>query len=313
MAVQSREDIYVIGKTNYTLDCLSAIIYIYIAQCLFQIKIYLSKCHLFRCGINTTAALAIKHKYNDESIDWKQKSLKPQRLFKSGGRDSVTGRAVYRRVGGGHKQCLRIVSFDYNVPENQTDVGHERVIQVRYDPLRTADIAVAATGNRKRYILASDGMQKGDLIKTFANIPDFPVSAEKGNQYPVGSLPIGTIVHNIERWPKAGGRVARAAGTSGVVTRKLEDNSVVISMPSKREMRVDQYAMATVGRVSNPDHQDEIIGKAGRNRWKGIRPSSGFKQKKTGYHGKKIKKPKAAKSYIKIQAPTSTTFKEISD
>ncbi|XP_033744937.1 39S ribosomal protein L2, mitochondrial-like [Pecten maximus] len=268
---------------------------------------------LQRYGIHTAAVLEAKHRYTDENIDLNKDTLKPQRLFKSGGRDPETGRVVYKRVGGGHKQSLRLVRFDYNVPEKKTDVGYERVIHVRKDPCRTAHIAITASGNRKRYTLASDSTKTGDLIKTFADIPDLPVSPEAGNQYPVGSLPVGTIIHNIERWPKEGGRVARAAGASGMITRKLEDNSVVISMPSKKEMRVDQYAMATVGRVSNPGHQDVIIGKAGRNRWKGIRPSSGLKQKKSGYHGKKINKPKAIKSYVKIQAPTSTDFKQNHD
>ncbi|OWF41974.1 39S ribosomal protein L2, mitochondrial-like isoform X2 [Mizuhopecten yessoensis] len=266
-----------------------------------------------RYGIHTAAVLESKHRYSDKNIDLNKNTLRPQKLFKSGGRDPETGRVIYKRIGGGHKQSLRLISYEYNVPESKADIGYEKIIKVRKDPCRTAHIAIAATGNRKRYILASDGMQDGDIIRTHANIPDLPVTPELGNQYPVGSLPVGTIVHNIERWPGKGGRVARAAGSSGMITRKLDDNSVVISMPSKREMRVDQYSMATIGKVSNVGHQDVIIGKAGRNRWKGIRPSSGLKQKKSGYHGRKLNKPRAMANFIKIQAPTSTLFKQNHD
>ncbi|XP_060076419.1 large ribosomal subunit protein uL2m-like isoform X2 [Ylistrum balloti] len=266
-----------------------------------------------RYGIHTAAILTAKHRYTDENIDLTKDTLKPQRLFKSGGRDPVTGRVKYKKIGGGHKQSLRLVSFDYNLPKAGSEIGYEKILHIRKDPCRTAHIAIAASGNRKRYILASESAQNGDVIKTHTNIPELPVTPENGHQYPVGSLPVGTILHNIERIPSQGGQVARAAGSSGMIIRKLEDNSVIIGMPSKREMRVDQYAMATVGKVSNPTHQDEKMGKAGRNRWKGIRPSSGLKQKKTGYHGKKINKPKTVISFVKIQAPTSTNFKQNHD
>lgn len=111
--------------------------------------------------------------------------------------------------------------------------------------------------------------------------------AKEGDAYPVGSLPIGTIVHNIERLPEQGGAVARAAGTSGMYMRRLGDKCV-IRMPSKREMIVSQECMVTVGRVSNPDHNKIKMTKAGENRWKGIRPSSGLWHRKTGYNGRKI-------------------------
>lgn len=117
------------------------------------------------------------------------------------------------------------------------------------------------------------------------------MKAEESNAYPLGSLAVGTVVHNIEYWPGEGGKVARAAGTCGVIARKLDD-MVVVKMPSKREICVSKECMATVGRVSNVDHDKEIMGSPNRMRWFGIRPRSGLRKKKTGIHGRKIKRVK---------------------
>ena len=117
----------------------------------------------------------------------------------------------------------------------------------------------------------------------------FSVRASEGDAHPVGSLPLGTLVHCIERFPGEGATVATAAGTFGVYLRKLGDKCV-IRMPSKREMVVSQECMVTVGRVSNIDHhKTKKMTKAGDNRRRGRRPASGWWQRKTGYHGRKIR------------------------
>ena len=118
----------------------------------------------------------------------------------------------------------------------------------------------------------------------------FSVSPKDGDAHPIAALPLGTVVHNIERHPKLGGYVARAAGCSGTYVRR-QGNECIIKMPSGNEMCVDEKCIATVGKVSNDD-TDKTIGSAKRNRWLGVRPSSGLRQKKNGYHGRRIKPAK---------------------
>ena len=120
-----------------------------------------------------------------------------------------------------------------------------------------------------------------------------------GDVYPLGSLPLGTLVCCVEKYPGAGGEVARAAGVSSLIVRRVGDKVVVLRMPSKREIEVSAECTATVGRVSNVDHNKRVIGKAGRNRWLGIRPKSGRWHRKTGRSGRKIKPPKSAIVYTK--------------
>lgn len=123
----------------------------------------------------------------------------------------------------------------------------------------------------------------------------FSVSAKDGDAHPLGALPIGAIVHNVEKFPTLGGDVARAGGTSSTLVRK-QGTDCIIKMPSGREMAVDETCMATVGKVSNED-RDLVIGSAKRSRWLGIRPCSGLRQKKTGYHGRRIKPMKPLVRY----------------
>lgn len=113
------------------------------------------------------------------------------------------------------------------------------------------------------------------------------MTPNEGDAHPIGALPLGTVIHNIETTPGLGGDIARAGGCSGTFIRKQGDNCVV-KMPSGREMSVSETCVATVGKVSNED-RDLKIGSAKRSRWLGIRPSSGLRQKKTGYHGRRIK------------------------
>lgn len=114
----------------------------------------------------------------------------------------------------------------------------------------------------------------------------------EGDVHPVGSLPLGTLVCCLEKFPGAGADVARAAGVTALIVRHRPD-TVVLRMPSKREIEVSRHCTATVGRVSNINHNRRVIGKAGRNRWLGFRPRSGRWHRKTGRFGRKIRYPRA--------------------
>jgi len=124
----------------------------------------------------------------------------------------------------------------------------------------------------------------------------------EGDVHPLGSLPLGTLVCCVEKYPGVGGDVARAAGCSALIVRR-QDDKVVLRMPSKREIEVSASCTATVGRVSNVDNNKRVIGKAGRNRWLGIRPRSGRWHRKTGRFGRKIKPPKPPIVYSKPPSP----------
>ncbi|CAB1338697.1 unnamed protein product [Coregonus sp. 'balchen'] len=126
-----------------------------------------------------------------------------------------------------------------------------------------------------------------------------PVSAKEGDSFPLGALPVGTLVNNLELYPGKGATYIRAAGTSGVLLRKV-NGTAIVQLPSKQQIQVIETCMATVGRVSNIDHNKRIIGKAGRNRWLGIRPSSGLWKRKGGWAGRKIKPLPPMKSYINL-------------
>ncbi|XP_053568800.1 39S ribosomal protein L2, mitochondrial [Bombina bombina] len=214
---------------------------------------------------------------------------------------SSPGRVRVRGIGGGHKQLYRMIDFqrlNYE-PGRENQPFQEKVIQVRYDPLRSADIALVAGGKRKRWIVATENMQEGDLITSSGVIGRMAVSAQEGDAHPLGALPVGTLINNLEVIPGRGAQYIRAAGTCGVLLRKV-NGTAIVQLPSKRQVQVLETCVATVGRVSNVDHNKRIIGKAGRNRWLGIRPSSGLWKRKGGWAGRKIKPLPALKSYVKL-------------
>nr|XP_013809796.1 PREDICTED: 39S ribosomal protein L2, mitochondrial [Apteryx mantelli mantelli] len=175
----------------------------------------------------------------------------------------------------------------------------EKVINVRYDPCRSADIALVAGGNRKRWIIATENMQPGDIIKNSSHIGRMAVSANEGDAYPLGALPVGTLICNLESHPGKGAQYIRAAGTCGVLLRKV-NGTAIVQLPSKRHMQVLETCVATVGRVSNVDHNKRVIGKAGRNRWLGKRPHTGLWHRKGGWAGRKIKPLPPMKSYVNL-------------
>nr|XP_046257316.1 39S ribosomal protein L2, mitochondrial [Scatophagus argus]XP_046257317.1 39S ribosomal protein L2, mitochondrial [Scatophagus argus] len=248
-------------------------------------------------GFLTTASLEQNRTY------WKQMekyTTRPIGIKKRGGRDH-TGKIRTHGIGGGHKQKYRCIDFQRLRYEEGNDGRpfEEKVVEVRYDPCRSADIALVAGGNRKRWIIATENMQVGDIIKSSGVIGRMAVSANEGDAYPLGALPVGTLVNNLEVQPGKGSEYIRAAGTSGVLLRKI-NGTAIVQLPSKQQVQVLDTCTVTVGRVSNPDHNKQIIGKAGRNRWLGKRPSSGKWHRKGGWAGRKIKPLPPMKSYVNL-------------
>ncbi|XP_053314518.1 39S ribosomal protein L2, mitochondrial [Spea bombifrons] len=234
---------------------------------------------------------------------WKNRTkytINPIGKKKTGGRDH-TGRVRVRGIGGGHKQLYRMIDFQrlHYEPGRENAPFQEKVIEVRYDPCRSADIALVAGGKRKRWIIATENMEEGDLITTSGHIGRMAVSAQEGDAHPLGALPVGTLINNLEVVPGKGAQYIRAAGTCGVLLRKV-NGTAIVQLPSKRQIQVLEGCVATVGRVSNIDHNKRIIGKAGRNRWLGVRPSSGLWKRKGGWAGRKIKPLPALKSYVAL-------------
>ncbi|XP_061601565.1 39S ribosomal protein L2, mitochondrial [Cololabis saira] len=260
-------------------------------------------CTVSQCrGFLTTAPL------EQNRTHWKQMekySIKPMGMKKTGGRDH-TGKIRTHGIGGGHKQKYRCIDFQRLRYESDKDGQpfEEKVVEVRYDPCRSADIALLAGGSRKRWIIATENMKVGDIIKTSGLIGRMAVSANEGDSYPLGALPVGTLVNNLEVEPGKGSEYIRAAGTSGVLLRKV-NGTAIVQLPSKRQVQVLETCMVTVGRVSNIDHNKRIIGKAGRNRWLGIRPSSGLWQRKGGWAGRKIRPLPPMKSYVNMPSISS--------
>ncbi|MBC6419449.1 MAG: 50S ribosomal protein L2 [Prochloron sp. SP5CPC1] len=167
-----------------------------------------------------------------------------------------------RRRGGGHKRLYRQIDFrrdKHNVPA--------KVAAIEYDPNRNARIALLFyQDGEKRYIIAPMGLKVGDTVRSGIN-----VGFEVGNALPLSRIPLGTEVHNIEMIPGKGGQIVRAAGTFAQLVAK-EGNYVTLKLPSKEIRMVRKECFATIGKVSNPDHRNLKLGKAGRKRHLGRRP-----------------------------------------
>jgi large subunit ribosomal protein L2 len=186
--------------------------------------------------------------------------LKP--LKKSAGRN-VRGKITVRRRGGGHKRRYRVIDFKrekYGVPA--------RVASIEYDPNRSARIALLVYADgEKRYVIAPVGLMVGD---TLASGPEAEIRV--GNALPIRRIPLGTQIHNIELQPGRGGQMVRSAGTSAQLMAK-EGPYAQVRLPSGEVRMVNQNCLATIGQVGNVDHTNIALGKAGRNRWLGRRPS----------------------------------------
>jgi large subunit ribosomal protein L2 len=200
----------------------------------------------------------------DRSELWKGKPVKAltEGLSGKGGRNNA-GRITMRRRGGGHKRRYRIVDFKrrkFDVPAT--------IERLEYDPNRSAFIALLKYSDGElSYILAPQRVQVGDTLVSGARVDIKP-----GNAMPMENIPVGTIVHNVEMKPGAGGQIARAAGTYVQLVGK-DAGFAQLRLSSGEVRMVSAKCMATIGSVSNPDNKNTNLGKAGRNRWLGKRPS----------------------------------------
>ncbi len=184
-------------------------------------------------------------------------------LKKSGGRNNQ-GRITCRHKGGGHKRKYRLVDFK----RNKTDVPAS-VLSIEYDPNRTCRIAlIQYEDGVKSYILAPVGLEVGATVISGETAPPKP-----GNAMSLKSVPLGTAIHNIEMTPGTGGKIARSAGQQAILSNREEGGQALVKMPSGEIRKFNQNCYCTIGQVGNRDHMNEVSAKAGRSRWKGIRPT----------------------------------------
>ena len=192
---------------------------------------------------------------------------KPKKLFqalrKSGGRNQL-GKMTVRHIGGGHKRKYRVIDFHRSKLEISATVA-----SLEYDPNRSAYIALLNYADgEKRYILAPLNLSVGDKV-----IASDKADIKPGNSLVLLSIPVGTLIHNIEVLPGRGGKLARSAGGYAQLMAK-EGDYCQIKMPSGEIRLIHSRCRATIGQLSNTDHENIKIGKAGRNRWLGIRPTN---------------------------------------
>ncbi|MEE9181900.1 MAG: 50S ribosomal protein L2 [candidate division NC10 bacterium] len=183
-------------------------------------------------------------------------------LRKTGGRNAQ-GRITSRHKGGGHKRKYRLIDFRRNKPGVPA-----RVATIEYDPNRSARIALLHYADgEKRYILAPDGLQIGAQVMSGPQA-EFNV----GNALSLRLIPVGSVIHNIELWQGKRGQLCRSAGASAQLVAK-EENRALLKLPSGEVRKVHVDCMATLGQVGSLEHESVTLGKAGRSRWLGIRPS----------------------------------------
>jgi large subunit ribosomal protein L2 len=182
--------------------------------------------------------------------------------YKSTGGRNSKGQMTMRYMGGGHKKRYRIIDFK----RDKFDVPGV-VASVEYDPIRTAFIAlINYPDGEKRYILSPNGLKVGQTI-----VSGRKVAPEVGNTLPLAEIPLGAIIHNIELHPGKGGTIVRSAGASAQLLAR-EERYAVIKLPSGENRKILLECVATIGTVSNGDHNLQSLGKAGRKRWLGRRP-----------------------------------------
>jgi len=195
------------------------------------------------------------------SKDRPEKSLVRQ-LGKTGGRNN-NGRITARHIGGGHKRKYRVIDFK----RNKINIPG-KVAAIEYDPNRSANIAlIVYADGEKRYILSPLGIKVGDVIETGET-----VDVKTGNCMPMGNMPLGSIIHNLELKIGKGAQMVRSAGVSAQLMAK-EGNYVLIKLPSGEVRKFHKQCRACFGQVGNVEYDSQKLGKAGRNRWKGKRPS----------------------------------------
>ncbi len=181
---------------------------------------------------------------------------------KTGGRNA-SGRITVRHIGGGNRNKYRIIDFKRN-----KDGVPAKVASIEYDPNRSANIALLHYADgEKRYILAPVGLNKGDVVVSGEN-----ADIKTGNSLPLEKIPVGTMIHNIEMHPGKGGQIARAAGNAAQLMAK-EGKYAILRMPSGEMRYIPIKCKATIGQVGNLDHEIVSIGKAGRKRHMGVKPT----------------------------------------
>lgn len=192
--------------------------------------------------------------------DYPEKSL-TEAFVRSSGRN-CHGRITTRFKGGGHKRRYRVIDFK----RNKLDIP-AKVISVEYDPNRSAYIALLSyVDGEKRYIIAPEGIKVGQKLVSTKKATDI----ETGNSLPLSEIPVGSNIYNVEIKPGAGGKIARSAGTSVQLMAK-DGQYASVRMPSGEIRKILTTCRATLGIVGNGDHENLVIGKAGRNRWLGKR------------------------------------------
>jgi large subunit ribosomal protein L2 len=201
------------------------------------------------------------HSFEEITASRPQRSL-TEAIRKRGGRNNQ-GRITVRHRGGGHKRRYRIIDFKRNKFDSRAEV-----LTIEYDPNRSARIAlVQYEDGEKRYIIAPLGLKVGDKIGNGEK-----AELRVGDAQYLRDIPVGTMVHNIEMQPGGGAKIARAAGVSAQLLAK-EGIYATLRMPSGEMRMVHELCMATIGQVGNTDHGNINLGKAGRRRWQGWRPS----------------------------------------
>jgi large subunit ribosomal protein L2 len=182
-------------------------------------------------------------------------------LKKSGGRNNQ-GKMTMRYIGGGHKQKYRIIDFK----RNKHGINAE-VMSIEYDPNRSAFISLLQyEDGEKRYIIAPEGLKVGQKLRSGSG-----TTPDMGNTLPISEIPQGTEIHNIELKPGQGAKICRSAGSYALL-KNVDGRYCVIKLPSGETRMILSTCLATVGKVSNSDHFNVVLGKAGRNRWLGRRP-----------------------------------------
>ena len=200
--------------------------------------------------------------FDEITADKPEKSL-TERLMKKGGRNQQ-GRLTVRHQGGGHKRLYRVIDF-----KRTKDGIPARVATIEYDPNRSARIALLNyVDGEKRYILAPNGLKVGDMVES-GEQADIKV----GNALPLKDIPVGTMVHNVELKIGKGAQLARSAGASAQLMAK-EGSYALLRLPSGELRKVHVNCRATIGEVGNLEHENITLGKAGRNRWLGVRPEN---------------------------------------
>ncbi|WWO97063.1 MAG: 50S ribosomal protein L2 [Candidatus Dasytiphilus stammeri] len=217
---------------------------------------------LFKCKPTSPGRRHVVKIFNKDIYKGKPFFPLLKKKSKTGGRNNQ-GKITTRHIGGGHKKQYRLIDFKRN---KDNILGY--VERIEYDPNRSANIAlILYKDGERRYILAPKNLKKGDTIKSGNN-----VEIKIGNSIQLVNLPVGTLIHNIEMTPGKGGQIARSAGSYAQILAK-EGNYVTIRLRSGEVRMLSARCRATLGEIGNSEHMLRVLGKAGANRWRGIRPT----------------------------------------